>query len=85
MKRAEDNDLIQCIITQNVDNLHSKAGNKNVIELHGTAFRVMCLNCEHKLSRFQLQEIFQELNPQMDVTIKTIRPDGDVDLTQVLN
>jgi NAD-dependent deacetylase len=34
------------IVTQNVDNLHQEAGNKNVIEMHGNLFRQRCLACE---------------------------------------
>jgi NAD-dependent deacetylase len=33
------------IVTQNVDGLHSLAGSKDVIELHGDARRVRCLKC----------------------------------------
>ncbi len=30
------------IITQNIDGMHQRAGNKNVIELHGSLWRVRC-------------------------------------------
>ena len=30
------------IITQNIDGMHQRAGNKNVIELHGSLWRVSC-------------------------------------------
>lgn len=30
------------IVTQNIDNLHRKAGSKRIIELHGNIFRVRC-------------------------------------------
>lgn len=33
------------IITQNIDELHFKAGSKNVIELHGSLFRTQCSKC----------------------------------------
>ncbi|AEA33464.1 SIR2 family NAD-dependent protein deacylase [Hippea maritima] len=33
------------LITQNIDNLHTKAGNKSVYELHGNIFEVKCLIC----------------------------------------
>lgn len=75
---------IGCIVTQNVDNLHSKAGSKRIIELHGTAFRVICLNCNHKICRYELQKFFQKLNPNMIAMPQMIRPDGDVELSQVL-
>ncbi|OXA40546.1 NAD-dependent protein deacylase sirtuin-5, mitochondrial [Folsomia candida] len=37
------------IITQNIDELHTRAGSKDVIELHGTLFKTRCINpnCAH--------------------------------------
>lgn len=36
------------IITQNIDGLHTKAGNTNVIEFHGNNTQAVCINC-HRL------------------------------------
>lgn len=33
------------VITQNVDGLHRKAGNKNVLEIHGNIWKVKCTSC----------------------------------------
>ena len=33
-----------CLATQNVDNLHSRAGSKRVVELHGNGLRERCLD-----------------------------------------
>ena len=33
------------VITQNVDNLHQRAGSRNVVELHGNILRNRCLSC----------------------------------------
>lgn len=33
------------ILTQNIDGLHQAAGNQNVLEIHGTARDVACLEC----------------------------------------
>lgn len=33
------------LITQNVDGLHSRAGNKNVIEMHGSLENGLCVSC----------------------------------------
>ena len=43
--------ILKCLITQNVDNLHRAAGNKNVVEFHGNLYRLRCLTCN---SRFNL-------------------------------
>ena len=34
------------LITQNVDNLHVRAGNSNIIELHGNITRSYCIDCK---------------------------------------
>lgn len=36
---------IRGVITQNIDGLHQLAGNRNVLELHGTARKVRCQDC----------------------------------------
>ncbi|KAL5007463.1 hypothetical protein ScPMuIL_016269 [Solemya velum] len=33
------------VITQNIDELHKRAGSENIIELHGSLFRVRCGKC----------------------------------------
>ncbi|PIE17775.1 MAG: RNA polymerase subunit sigma [Proteobacteria bacterium] len=38
---------LDCVITQNIDNLHQEAGNTIVHEYHGTAQRMLCLECGH--------------------------------------
>lgn len=46
--KLEELGYVKSIITQNIDNLHQKAGSKNVIELHGNIFRLRCTKCEFK-------------------------------------
>lgn len=38
--KSLENDYDVCVITQNVDNLHERAGSKNVIHLHGELSKV---------------------------------------------
>jgi NAD-dependent deacetylase len=33
------------LVTQNVDNLHARAGSRNIVELHGNITRSYCLEC----------------------------------------
>jgi NAD-dependent deacetylase len=33
------------VLTQNIDNLHNIAGNTNLIEIHGNAFKLYCTKC----------------------------------------
>lgn len=41
---------LRALITQNIDGLHQRAGNRNVIELHGTTVEVECLSCHERIS-----------------------------------
>jgi len=34
-----------CLITQNVDGLHRKAGSRDLLELHGNIMQSRCMNC----------------------------------------
>jgi NAD-dependent SIR2 family protein deacetylase len=55
--------MVTGVITQNVDLLHTKAGSRIVVNLHGTYARVVCLSCEYSMSRAALAEKLEELNP----------------------
>jgi NAD-dependent deacetylase len=43
--RWENQGRIRGVITQNIDGLHQLAGSRRVLELHGTARAVACLDC----------------------------------------
>jgi NAD-dependent deacetylase len=43
--RWEAQGRIRGVVTQNIDGLHQLAGSRNVLELHGTARKVGCLDC----------------------------------------
>lgn len=45
LKKLEDAGKLKAIITQNIDDLHQKAGSTNVLELHGTIARCYCMDC----------------------------------------
>ena len=68
-------------ITQNVDQLHQKAGTKQVIDLHGRLDMVRCMNCRHLLSRTDMDILLAELNPAVDRTEDfEFTPDGDAEV-----
>lgn len=54
--------VLQCVITQNVDDLHFKAGARSVLEVHGNRTRLRCIACESRWSRDQFA--IQELPPR---------------------
>ncbi|HKI40091.1 MAG TPA: NAD-dependent deacetylase [Mycobacterium sp.] len=55
--------VVTGIITQNVDLLHTRAGSRNVINLHGTYAQVICLGCGHTMTRAALADQLEALNP----------------------
>ena len=46
--------ILKCVITQNIDGLHKKAGSKRVLEYHGSVNALRCISCG---SRFAWEEI----------------------------
>jgi len=56
---------LTAVVTQNIDNLHQKAGNSpdKVFELHGNMKFVRCMGCDR---RFPVEEIIQRL-PEEEV------------------
>ncbi|WP_299561356.1 NAD-dependent protein deacetylase [uncultured Mycolicibacterium sp.] len=55
--------VVHGVITQNVDLLHTKAGSRNVIDLHGRYDRVVCLDCGHAMTRAALHDLLEAANP----------------------
>jgi len=45
-KRFADQNRRVVVITQNIDELHRRAGSKNIFELHGSLFKTRCTECE---------------------------------------
>ncbi|KAI8540620.1 hypothetical protein RHMOL_Rhmol08G0000600 [Rhododendron molle] len=83
------------MITQNVDRLHHQAGS-NPLELHGTVYTVVCLDCSFSFSRHLFQEQVKALNPKWAAAIESLdydsrsdkkfgmkqRPDGDIEIDE---
>ncbi|MBN9636446.1 MAG: NAD-dependent protein deacetylase [Actinobacteria bacterium] len=75
--------LVTGVITQNVDLLHTKAGSRTVVNLHGTYARVICLSCGHTMTRAALAEELERLNPGFTDRVATqvgsigVAPDAD--------
>ncbi|MFC2056216.1 NAD-dependent deacetylase [Chloroflexota bacterium] len=55
--------ILKCVITQNVDALHEKAGTKNLLEYHGSTAKLRCISC---VSRFRREEFDLEKSIQED-------------------
>lgn len=84
------------VITQNVDNLHGKARSKEVTELHGNGFKVICIGkgerdnpCDYSIPRHDFQLILNQLNPLLlgkandfHSSPDKMKPDGDIEILQ---
>ena len=65
------------LITQNVDTLHDQAGSHDVIELHGSLHRVLCLDCQQTSERDLIQRQMEAENPYLAGVDAVQAPDGD--------
>src|SRR6202042_22232 len=69
--------LLAGTITQNVDGLHQEAGAQQVIELHGSLSRVLCLGCGKRTPRPRLDQRLRAANSGWAARAAEITPDGD--------
>ncbi len=71
----EKMNIIKAIITQNIDELHQKAGSIIVYEVHGNINRFTCLGCRASYIKQQiLRKIKKEKNPVCDYCAAPLRP-----------
>ena len=80
LARLEDAGKVDTLITQNVDRLHSAAGNQNVIDLHGDLSKVRCTNCDAITERNDFQAALEDANRGWTAEARQYRADGDAEL-----
>ncbi|MCI9873834.1 NAD-dependent protein deacetylase [Pseudomonas atacamensis] len=73
----QQRDRISALITQNVDTLHDQAGSHDVIELHGSLHRVLCLDCGQRSERDAIQQLMETHNAYLSGVDAVQAPDGD--------
>lgn len=80
---------VSALVTQNVDGLHSRAGSRRVVDLHGRNDTVVCRSCSAARPRLDYQLELEQVNaewmaqympPLQDVG--EIRADGDAHLAR---
>jgi NAD-dependent deacetylase len=64
LAEMEKEGIVSALITQNIDGLHQQAGSRSVIELHGNAYRVRCMNCLKAITweKDRIREMIKLLN-----------------------
>jgi len=94
LARLEEGAAITGVITQNVDGLHTQAGSRHVVELHGSMDRVICLDCGQAFGRDSIAARLEAANPVLmagdgsggrndDADVVRIAPDGDADVSDI--
>ena len=73
LAKLEEAGKLKAVVTQNIDNLHTVAGSKNVIELHGNANKNYCIRCNKK---FDAEFVLKSISvPECDSCGGLVRPD----------
>ncbi len=66
--------IIRHVISQNVDNLHVRAGSVELSEIHGNMFKLRCISCNR---RFEMDELgVDELPPRCPGCGGIVKTDG---------
>ncbi len=77
LAELEAGEWLKVIITQNIDNLHQKAGARRVLELHGHLRQATCINCYRRVSSAALLDDFLASGevPRCKVCEGVMKPD----------
>jgi NAD-dependent deacetylase len=51
LAKLEELGILKYTITQNIDDLHFRAGNMNVVEIHGNRYKLRCIKCSLRINR----------------------------------
>lgn len=73
LKKLEDEGKLKGIITQNIDGLHTLAGSKNVVEIHGNIKDYYCTKCKRKYDINYIKQFKHQ--PFCEDDKEIVRPD----------
>jgi NAD-dependent deacetylase len=76
LAKLEEEGYIDLLVTQNIDNLHQKAGSKDVLEVHGHIRSCYCLGCGMEVSMKEMDRIVKDgvMPPKCPTCEGTLRP-----------
>ena len=75
--RLQQAGLVDTVVTQNIDNLHQKAGSTNILEVHGSLETMTCVSCYYQtLARPYLDAYLERAEiPQCPKCRNILKPD----------
>lgn len=89
LAKLQQKEMLDAIITQNIDGLHQKAGATNVIEFHGNVVEFHCIQCGKTYDRAYVDEQIRTCQVPYCQCKSLIRPDivffGDMIPLEALN
>jgi NAD-dependent deacetylase len=77
LARLEEAGRVQCIITQNIDRLHQRAGTQTLVEVHGSLDTLSCVCCFHQVesSAYLQAYLEREETPRCPECNCVLKPD----------
>lgn len=85
LAELERDGFVTGIATQNVDGLHTRAGSGRVVDLHGSADQVICLDCGQVYAREDIARRIDAANPWLQrPDAVRIAPDGDAEVVDAV-
>ncbi|MFC2067929.1 NAD-dependent deacetylase [Chloroflexota bacterium] len=53
--------ILKCVITQNIDGIHEKAGTSRLLEYHGSILKLRCISCNSRftIGDYDLQKLLE--------------------------
>ena len=78
--KLQQSGRVSQLVTQNVDGLHTIAGSRDIIDLHGRLSEIKCLDCDDISQRSAYQPRLIQNNPELNNYKATIMPDGDANV-----
>lgn len=73
LAKMERSNLLQTVITQNIDNLHREAGSRHLLEFHGNYRQLVCLGCGKSYTASEMN--FEHLPPTCCSCREILKPD----------
>lgn len=77
LANLESSGVVKALITQNIDDLHQRAGSRNIYEVHGSLRTMTCPRCQKKVPSIKYREILKSENalPECETCGSIMKPD----------